>query len=106
MTLLAGVSALMYGSLRVTSGPLKNIEELNPNPEYLVTQFWQLLWSDELWGISVIGMSEMIEEGYDVGKLIILCMNVNAFFRIIPCTVSILYFEKLDLVLVGRFPLL
>ena len=88
MTLLAGVSALMYGSLRVTSGPLKNIEELNPNPEYLVTQFWQLLWSDELWGISVIGMSEMIQEGYDVGKWIILCMNVNAFLGIFQNVIS------------------
>ena len=100
------MSALIYGSLRVTSGPLKNMEELKPKPEYLVTHSWQLLWSDELLGMSAIGMSEIIEEGYDVGKLITLCINVKTFLRTIPCTVSILYLEKLDLVLAGRFPFL
>ena len=82
------------------------MEELKPKPEYLVAHSWQLLWSEELLGMSAIDMSEIIEEGYDVGKWIILCINVKTFFRIIPSTVRILYLEKLDLVLVGRFPLL
>ena len=94
----------MYVSLRVTSGPLKNMDELKPKPEYFVTHCWQLLWSVERLGMSVIGMSEVIDGGYDVGKWITLCINVNTFFRIMPCTVSILYFEKLALVLVGSFP--
>ena len=82
------------------------MEEPKPKPEYLVAHSWQLLWSDELFGMSTSGMSEIIEEGYDVGKLITLCINVKTFLRTIPCTVSILYLEKLDLVLVGRFPFL
>ena len=82
------------------------MKELKPKPEYLVAHSEQLLWSDELLGMFAIGMSEIIDEGYDDGKWFILCINAKTFFRIIPCTVSILYLEKLYLVLVGRFPLL
>ena len=70
---------------------------------YVASQSEALMWFDSAVG-ALEGIISTIEGGSEVGKCLIRCMSVMAFFVMIPCIESILYFLKLGLVLAGSSP--